>query len=130
MSVDSDLKARLVADGTINGLISGRVYPDILPQGPTYPALTYFRVSGPRLYHLRGASGRSTPRYQIDCWAETRLGARVLAEAVRASLSGFHGFMGTTKVGYLRLDNETDFYEETVKVYRTSLDFIIDHNEA
>ena len=130
MSVESDLKARLVADATVNGLIAGRCYPGVLPQSPSYPALTFFRVSATRLYNFRGTASRVTARFQIDCWAATHIQARALADAVRASLHAIVGTMGSTSIGYVRLDNELDVYEDAVKEFRVILDFIIDYVET
>ena len=129
MSLESDLKARLVADATVNALIAGRCYPAVLPQSPSYPALTFFRVSATRLYNLKGTASRVTARFQIDCWAATHITARALADAVRVSLHAVVGTMGSTAIGYVRLDNELDVYEDEVKEYRVILDVLIDYVE-
>ena len=129
MSVESDLKARLVADATVDGLVDGRIYPGALPQNPTYPAVSYFRVSATRLYNLKGTASRVTARFQIDCWAATHITARALADAIRASLHAVVGTMGSTSIGYIRLDNETDQYEDAVKEFRVIMDWFIDYVE-
>ena len=110
MSIETEVRTRLTSDGTVSGLVSTRIYPKRLPQNPTYPALTFGRVSGVRLHNLAGVAGRGTPRIQIDSWAKTYLGAQALAAAVRASLDGFNGTLTTIKAT-IRIDNEIDFDE-------------------
>lgn len=128
MSLESELRARLIADGGVAALISARVYPLILPQAPTYPALTYQRISGPRLHHLTGSSGRGVARIQTDSWAETYAAAQALAAAVRAALDGFDGLLSTLRA-VVRLENERDLYEGTPEIYRVTQDWRVQHTD-
>lgn len=120
-----DLQEFLTDDATIAGLIGSRVYPDILPQSVTYPALTYSEVSGVRVRDFDGPTGRARLRISIHSWSETSLQRNQLADAVRTALDGYAGLMGTTSVGNIILDNELDIFEEEVPVYRKVQDFII-----
>jgi hypothetical protein len=55
MTTEDGLKAFLAADATLNGLLAGRIYPDVIPQGVTArPALTYQRTSTDRPPALSG----------------------------------------------------------------------------
>jgi len=128
MSLESELRTRLAADGTISGLVSTRIYPLKLPQNPTYPAIVFRRISGPRLRHITGASGRGDGRIQIDSWATTYTGAQTLAAAVRASLHGYIGLLTTLKVA-ITLANEIDDYDEDAEKYRVIQDYTLAHTE-
>lgn len=128
MSVETEIRARLLANGTVSGLIGTRCYPMKLPQDPTLPALVMFRVSGPRIGHLTGASGWGKARIQIDSWAETYLGAQALAAGVRGSLHRYIGTLTTVKVA-ISLDNERDDYDDEVEWYRVIQDYTVTHSE-
>lgn len=128
MSLETELRARLVADGTVAGLVGTRIYALILPQDPTLPAVTYQRISGPRLQSLDGAAGRGMARIQIDSWAGEYLDAQAVAAAIRGSLNGFIGDLATLDV-VCRLDNERDLYEDEARLYRVTQDYTVNHSE-
>lgn len=125
-----DLRTFLIADATITGLVVQRVYPNALPQNPTYPAITYNQVSGVRVRNLKGPSGTAQPRISINAWASTYLGARSLADAIRQRIDGYSGLMGSTVVGNVILDNEIDFFEDQVLVHRVLQDYFIFNEET
>lgn len=126
MSLETEVRARLAADGAVAALVGTRITPILLPQAPTYPALTYQRISGPRWQVLEGPGGGETARLQIDAWAASYLAAQGLAAAVRGSLNGFIGTLATLRVA-IRLDNERDDFEDAPEVYRVIQDYRI-HN--
>jgi Protein of unknown function (DUF3168) len=129
-----DLTAYLKADATISAAVSGRVFPNIVPQGSAFPAISYNQVSGVREYDINdGPTGRAMPRITINSWATRYLDVRNLAEAVRQRLNGFRGVMGSTRVGRITLDNEFDTFEEEAGqsgIHRVVQDYIISFVEG
>lgn len=142
MSIATDLRAFVLGDATIAGLIGSRLYPNILPQNPTLPAMTFTWISGVRFHHLTAAEGLAGPRIQFDCWARTYLGAEALFEALRLALDGFQGMIGgppaTQRIQGAFLDSDRDLYEESaeqgtgsgVGLYRRSADFLVYYEEG
>ncbi len=128
MTIETEIVTRLEDDAGVGAEAGNRIYPILLPQRPIYPAIVYHRVSGPRLHHLTGSSGRAMPRIQINCWAETLVAAQALADAVRASLDGFIGKLTTLKA-VCRIDNESWDYDDEAKKYRVIQDYLINHTE-
>lgn len=133
MSVELEIRTRLVADSAVAALVKvgsvSRIYALFLPQNPTLPAITYQRISGPRIQELNAATEWGRARIQYDCWADTYLGAQALAAAVRRSLNGHVGKLATLKVG-IRLDNERDLYEDELNIFRISQDYMVVHTET
>jgi len=133
VSIETEIRARLVADATIAALAKSgsvtRIYALFLPQDPTLPAITYQRISGPRIQELNAATEWGRARIQYDCWSTTYLGAQTLAAAVRRSLNGHVGKLATLKVG-IRLDNERDLYEDELNIFRISQDYTVVHTET
>jgi len=117
------VRDHLLADPDVSELVSTRIYPGALPQAAIYPAIRYQRVDTVRVYSKAGYEGDSRPRLQIDCWAETYLEAKRLADAVRTAMDGFPEFAVC--------ENEQDGYEPdpAPPVYRVILDFSIWHRE-
>jgi len=126
VTVETDIRTRIVADGTISGLVATRVYPLVLPQKPTYPAIRYGRISGPRSQLLDGPSEWGFARVEYDSWATSYTGAQTLAAAVRSSLNGFIGTLSGRSV-VIRLENERDDFEEADELYRVIQDYIVLH---
>jgi hypothetical protein len=130
MTIETELRARLAADATVAGLVVARIYPIVLPQKPTYPAITYSKVSGERLHTLAGAAGRAMPRISISAWSDVGYASvQTLAAAIRASLDGFNGTLTTIQTNII-LDNEIDFYEDDTRVYRILQDYRLSHTET
>lgn len=93
-----------------------RLNPLVLPQKPTLPAATYTRIGGAPVNSFDGLDGLDNGVYQIDCYAETAVVARTLADAIRDALDASAALGGTL------LDVRTD-YEEDPRLYRVSMDW-------
>jgi len=66
---------------------SGRVYPDVAPQGAAVPYVTYQAVGGDPENFLSGdAPEKSYVRMQVNVWAATRLEASELGAQVEAAV--------------------------------------------
>ena len=135
ITIEEGLAAFLVANAAVNAIVSGRVYPNKLPQTVTLPALTYQRVDTPRVHShdTSGAAGTAHPRIQFDCWAASYSGAKGLADALRGALNGYKGTMGTvnpvTVQSALQEDERFDDFADA-GIVRISCDFIIWHLET
>ena len=67
--IEQALRAILVGDvGVAN--ITTRVYPNFIPQAPTWPLVVYQKASGLRDHDISGPTGKAHPRFQIEAWAE------------------------------------------------------------
>jgi len=102
-----------------------RVYPHILPQSPTYPAVTYQQVSAVRT-HAMGSTGPVVRvRMQVNLWGRTYADARTLAAETLARLGRFNEQIGSTRVLDVLLDNELDTYESETQTRRVVHDYTI-----
>jgi hypothetical protein len=109
MNVEAAIAARIAAISAVTAIVSGRVYLDLLPQSPTYPAVLVQLVSDPSRYHLRGVVGLKRARVQVDAYAMKTSGvdqysaAVALADAIdgdgkgtaASGVSGWIGFVGS-----------------------------------
>lgn len=132
--VEQAIADRLTTDATVASLVATRVFPEILPQDPTYPAIAYQRITTQRVRSMDGPSGLSRPRIQIDCYAAAYAQAKALADAVRLALDG-------KRFSYAGLDVQAAFLEDERDQEasegrdidderRVSLDFFVWHTEA
>ena len=119
MSIETDVYDRLVAAVP---LVAGRCYPLLLPQNPTLPAVTFFKVSNPRVETLIADASLQHPRYQFSCWALTYGAAWAVAEQVRLALQGL------TSAGAGNYQNAVDLYDPETGWYHVAVDITIWHN--
>jgi len=112
MSADIEKGLYLVLTGVSpQTTAGGRVYPR-LPQGVTFPAIRYQRITTNRVQSLDANVGVTEATMQIDCMAESYSAAKALADEVRVILHGYRGAWGSALCRNIMLDTENDFYEQ------------------
>ena len=99
MSLETALRAYVLADAATAAIVGQRMYPRRLPQGPTLPALDYQRVDTRRLHDFDGPDGLPRARVQVRAWGASVQSATDTAALVRARLDGFKGAWGAVTVG-------------------------------
>lgn len=107
----------------VSALVGTRVYPLVLPQKCTFPAISYLRVSGGQQMNLSGYSRLEAPRIQVDAWAESYGQAKDLAAAIRAALLSATDF----KVSDI---SDRDLFEDSSALFRVSTDFTVWHRDT
>ncbi len=121
MNVEQQLTAVLEANATVAALVTtagvARIYPLLMPQGVTLPAISYQRVATIPHDDLELAQNHERVRVQIDCWDDDYAGAKALAAAVRTALQV------TPVFGQLLM--ELDDYDSEEKLFRVTQDFNI-----
>ena len=117
MNVEQEIQNVLTADVTVSALVVARVYPLLMPQGATLPAIVYSRVASVPHDDLELTQNHERVRVQLDCWASSYSGAKTLAAAVRTA-------MQTTPV-FGQLLMELDDYDQDEKLFRVIQDYNI-----
>jgi hypothetical protein len=112
----------LIADTSVFGLTSNRVYPALLPQAAAFPAITYQRVAGSRIYSFNGYSCLQNNIMQIDCWATSYGQMKNLYYASKEAMENAGTFKALLT---LRPD---DNYDDDVEIFRASMDFSVWHS--
>jgi len=134
-TVEQAIYSKLSADPAVSALVSTRIYPSVVPQGESMPAITYQMVSGVPEETTDTAQGWRVARFQITCWAETYSGAKTLAEAVRKDLHRYSGTVNSVVIDSVLLENETDMPNlsvgtDVLRRFGKALDFEIWFEEA
>jgi len=110
MSIKTDLRGHLAANAGV-AAITTRISLSRSNESDALPRITVHQIGGDHKHHTLAATGRAFGRFQIDCHADTPIGADTLAEAVRQSLDGFRGTMNAgTFVCKCHLDDERTAY--------------------
>lgn len=129
MSVETVLKTRLDGYAGLSALIATRVYPNVLPQNVTLPAISYRRVTAERISAMGSDSGVVRARFQFDVWAVSYADARAVTEQLRGALQRWRNASGTVIQDTFFL-NEIDLYEDETRVHHVAVDFEINYEES
>jgi len=130
MAFEEGLRTLVLSNGSVAGLIGTRLYPNKLPQSPTYPAVVYERVGSSAVRRLGGGANRIRPRIRFHCWAETYGAAKNTAEALRDLLDGYRGAAGAFQIDDSTFETDIDDYDDDAKVHRVIIDFRLSHPES
>lgn len=109
--IEDRFRVWLLTVPAVGAQAGGRVYPfGEVPQKTDWPFVTYWRIAGPRMWHLRGTSGVSHPTIQVGCHAQTYREAKLLAGEVRGAIDAFgRGNMGGLTVQTMRVGDDRDY---------------------
>lgn len=137
MSLETGLVAylRASAAGThfVNATspLTWRIYPEWLPEGVTYPALRYERVSTDPFVTLSGETSFRRVRIQVDVWGSTRATCRAAADAVLLALDGVTGSLGGTSINYGFIEQfaPQSEIEGDREDHRVTMDFVVSLTE-
>jgi hypothetical protein len=90
VSIEEAIYTVLTEDGGVSDLVDDRVYPDFVPTGESYPAVTYKLVAGHDDVSTDDAT-LPTDRWQITAWALTHEDCIALYAALRDLWARFGG---------------------------------------
>lgn len=133
MSAAKAMRARLVSDATVIGLVGQRIYPGKAPQDTTLPYVVYHRISTTRTPTLGGPTNVPETRMQLDILAATQASAEQVANAVRSRLDGYTGTSASVSVLSSVVEDEQDLSEaidgSDSLYYRVVMDVLIQYRE-
>ena len=86
MSMESDLRALLVAYAPLTALVSTRIAADRIEQGAIRPFVVFTRTGTEPIQTLDGAVLANKASFDVQCWADTRTSAESVADAIQAAL--------------------------------------------
>jgi len=114
--IESLIYTVLTADTDVSRRIDTRVYPIVMPQGVTLPAISYQRISNNPVNSLQGYSGLGNPHITVNSWATGYDAAKALAQDVLDAMDAATTFKCV-------MTNEMDGYDQDVSLYVVSQDY-------
>lgn len=96
MAGNGGIQAQL---GTSRGDKTNGIFPQIAPDGPTYPYITYTQITDEPVESMLGMNRLTTSRYRFSCSAASYGSAKQLAEAVRQAFGLASQYQGTLSDG-------------------------------
>ena len=122
----------LKAESNVIAVTGQRIYPEILPEKPTFEAITIRETDHDIDNVFGGSTGFCRSDYYVDAWDETHAGADALAKIIRDALKdlSFAAFGGITVQEIQITMGPLTVFEDSVKAYRITQMFSIWHGEV
>lgn len=136
-NVAKALRKKLLEASELTTLIGQRMYPNVLVQNATLPAVVYRKISTQPVHVIDDLTLLSSSRIEMTCYATSQGAADDIAKAIRRS--GIFSFRGTVEgITFCgaRLDSGDDCDDEPptdgnqVHRYLTRFDLMVDYKEA
>jgi hypothetical protein len=129
-TIESALYKILMEDSSVYDAVEGRIYPNIVPQNASMPAITYQQLTGPRLASCDGPDGAAHCNFQVNCWSEDYGNTRQISDLVRICLDGYSGTVNSRLIHVISLQNEGDMPQiepeaEELSRFGKYLEFIV-----
>lgn len=114
----------------VTALVGTRVYPGLLPQQPTMPALVYQLINNDRVQVHRGQTTGAKARIQVTCWGNSEASVAAVKEQVRVAMIAMAGSVASVTIDGVVCEGEVEGFEpDTIRHY-IALDFFVWHREA
>lgn len=134
MSVETLMRAELIASANVVALVSARIYPQIAPQGAAMPYIVYQRISSVPERVATGTNATTETRIQFQIVDDNYDDARTLADYVKAALHGWTATSSTPSISgcdlIMDLDGETlvSSTGEDSGTWVVTQDYVAQHN--
>jgi hypothetical protein len=133
ITIEEGIVYRLKNYSGLSALVGDRIYPLKLPQGVILPAVTYQRISTPRVItHDQGTGGLAMPRFQFSAYDDGYSSVKAVIKQIREALNGYKGTPGGTDTVLVHgafAEDEQDFDDPDSGLYWSTIDFFIYHQE-
>lgn len=120
--IETDFYTLLSSQAAVTDLCGSRIYPVVLPTGPTLPAIHYLFVGGSS-QATQDTRGTQRYRVEVNSWGTTYGDAVTLRAAVVNSLDQYN-----QNGLFIRFLQNTDFFDHDLLQYRAMAEFYVHSN--
>lgn len=122
--IKNSVTALLIADATMAGYVSNRIFPVYAPQETELPFVVVQKNTQVGSDFKDGVSNMDTADFQVDVYAETELSAQNIASRVRALLDRHEDLTTGGEIQSIAFVQEADAsFEFDAEIFAKSLDF-------
>lgn len=126
-NIEASLVSLLLSYSSVSDLIGTRIYPVMMTQGATMPAIVYNRINTYGEHANQTTATLITSRFRFDCYANTMIEAQDLASKVKTSLDAFIGTILSVPIEGILYADEFDGYDEDSDLAVVGVDFKVMH---
>lgn len=114
MSAESILNGVLTGAAPLSALVGTRIYPDVLPDKTSYPAVVFSREKTERVTSISGRSFGAEIVFHIAAWGKSRTQVDAVADEIEiATDASSQIVLGDRTASY---DPDTDLFASGIEV--------------
>lgn len=110
------------------------IYPHVIPQDRTPPAITYAVDEIDRDRGLSGELSYNLARISLDVYTDSEVLSNTIADAIEAALVDYRGTLGKAASGidcdHIRQERRFGIFETPTELYRVSLQLAIGYEDT
>lgn len=119
--IEIDLVDYLKNYQPLKELIGARLYPGVIPEKGTHPAIAYNEISAYGHHDI----DVSFPRFQFSCFSTRYIEAKQVRKEIENAFKRFKGRMGNTRVIQGVIAGKYETYEKDTKLHNAIIDIKI-----
>lgn len=124
MSLETELKSYLRSYAGLVALISTRTYLNKAPQQVIAPYCVFRKAGNERMYSHQGFSSLSKAQIEVNCYAETYLQAKAVADQVTAVMEAWPDANSSVQSAF-QTDEQDLTFEDSTELHHILLDFAV-----
>ena len=117
MSIESAVYTRMANLAAISALVSTRIYPQHMPQKPTYPAITYRRLDGSPFSLLGSDTSVIDARFEIVNYENTFDAMINLSDELRQCWQRYSGTVDSMVIRDTFISDISNDYNSDLEIY-------------
>jgi hypothetical protein len=116
----------LTQSAGLKAIVAARIYPDVMPETPVYPSVTFQRMSGSSERGSTSDPPLKSAVYQVSAWAKNRPAASEIAAQIRGALDRKRKvIIDGVQVDDCFYQDDIDLFDFETRTYFTHLTFKI-----
>lgn len=130
MTIEAEIRDRLLGDATVVAAVVARIYYGQMPQAASLPAIVFQRVTEERPSAMVSDIGLVAATFQVDCYATDLDAMADLRAAVRARLQRWSDAAADPAVSETFIQDVRDLgLDPDIRAWRGSVDVLVWHAE-
>lgn len=112
------MEGRLSTFAGLTALVKDRIYTDVMPEGVSYPAITYQQMGSKNAVGATRNPGLNRVNFQVSVFARSRAESRKVFDQVKLALDRMRKItINGVAVDDCFIENDLDLYDFTTRAF-------------
>jgi hypothetical protein len=124
------IQARLTGAASLVALVGNRIYPDMMPEPPIYPAVTYQQTDGDGARSAVADRAMQKGIFEVTVWAKSRPETIAIAAQVKLALNRARKVIaGGIQIDDCFAEGDSDMRDPGTKIYSRHTTYRLHYRE-
>lgn len=116
---------KILTDDPGVSAITTQISPSTLPQGASFPAITFQRISNAPEDTKDGVSTLDVIRIDVDIWSDVYLVGKDLADKSRIALDRKSGTFEGIVIDSIRFETDRELFDDNLEIYHFNQEYSV-----